>query len=33
MANTKSRRRAPFDVEKYLHTAGVEREIAQYPKG
>jgi CRP/FNR family transcriptional regulator, cyclic AMP receptor protein len=33
MGNTKSRRRASFDVEKYLHTAEVEREIAQYRKG
>jgi CRP/FNR family cyclic AMP-dependent transcriptional regulator len=33
MANTRSRKRAAFDVEKYLHTAGVERKIALYRKG
>jgi CRP-like cAMP-binding protein len=32
MAKTRSRKRAPFDIEKYLHTAGVEREIAHYRK-
>jgi len=32
MATTSSRNRALFDVEKYLHTAGVEREIAHYRK-
>ena len=33
MVKTKSRPRVPFDVERYLHTAGVEREIAHYLKG
>jgi CRP-like cAMP-binding protein len=33
MAQKSSRKRAPFDIEKYLHTAGVEREIARYRKG
>jgi CRP-like cAMP-binding protein len=33
MAQTSSRKRALFDVEKYLHTSGVEREIARYRKG
>jgi CRP-like cAMP-binding protein len=33
MAKSKSRKRASFDVETYLHTAGVEREIAHYRKG
>ena len=32
MAKTRSRKRAPFDIDKYLHTAGVEREIAHYRK-
>jgi CRP-like cAMP-binding protein len=30
MAKTRSRKRAPFDIEKYLNTAGVERKIAHY---
>jgi CRP/FNR family transcriptional regulator, cyclic AMP receptor protein len=33
MAKKSSRKRAPFDIEKYLHTAGVERKIAHYRKG
>ena len=33
MAQKRSRKRAPFDIEKYLHTAGVAREIARYRKG
>ena len=32
MAKTRPRKRAPFDIEKYLHTAGVERRIAHYRK-
>jgi CRP/FNR family transcriptional regulator, cyclic AMP receptor protein len=33
MAKTHSRIRASFNIERYLHTAGVEREIARYRKG
>jgi CRP/FNR family transcriptional regulator, cyclic AMP receptor protein len=32
MAQKSSRKRAPFDIEKYLHTEGVERKIAHYRK-
>jgi CRP-like cAMP-binding protein len=32
MVKTRSRKRAPFNIDKYLHTAGVEREIAHYRK-
>jgi len=32
MVKTRSRKRARFDIEKYLHTEGVERKIAHYRK-